>query len=44
MKVCENCKHKKVCADLPGICLKLPCVIVAAVVIMLTFFLFNNTL
>jgi len=44
MKICENCKHKKPCAELPGICLKLPCIMLAAVGIMLTVFLINSTL
>ncbi len=44
MKVCNQCKHKESCAELPGICLKLPCILLAVVGLMLTVFLFNSTL
>ncbi len=44
MKVCDKCKHREQCADLPGICLKLPGVLAASVAVMVVVFMFNSTL
>jgi hypothetical protein len=44
MKICENCKEKKHCAELPGICLKLPCVLAVSVVALVVFLIINSTL
>lgn len=44
MKVCENCKSRKQCAELPGICLKVPRIMVASVAVMVTVLFFNSTL
>lgn len=44
MKVCTNCKDRKRCAELPGICLKLPCVLAVSVAVMLAVLMFNSTL
>ena len=44
MKICNACKNKDQCADLPGICLKIPYVLAAAVAIMLTILLINSNL
>ena len=44
MKVCEQCKNKKDCAELPGICLKLPYVLAGSIAVMIVFLLFNSTL
>jgi hypothetical protein len=44
MKVCESCKDKESCAELPGICLKLPFILAALVTVMVIVLLFNSTL
>ena len=44
MKVCAKCKEKEHCAKLPGICLKVPCILAASVAIMVVVMLFNSTL
>jgi hypothetical protein len=44
MRVCNNCKEKHRCAELPGICLKLPCVLAVSVAIMVAILAFNSTL
>lgn len=44
MKPCNRCKYKTQCAELPGICLMLPRVLVATVAIMVTVLFFNSTL
>ena len=44
MKVCENCKHRTQCADLPGICLKLPGVLAASVAVMVVVLMVNSTI
>jgi len=44
MKVCDSCKDKKHCSDLPGICLKLPYVIAASIAVMVAVMLYNSTL
>jgi hypothetical protein len=44
MKVCEKCKHREHCADLPGICLRLPTVLAASVAVMVVVFIFNSTI
>jgi hypothetical protein len=44
MKVCKNCKDREQCADLPGICLKLPGVLAASVAIMVIVLMFNSTI
>jgi len=44
MKFCTNCKDKEHCAELPGICLKLPYVLTGAIAIMVVVLLFNSTL
>lgn len=44
MKVCQNCKDKERCADLPGICLKLPCILAASIAVMVVVLMFNSTL
>ncbi len=43
-KVCLNCKEKKHCAELPGICLKLPFILSGAVAVMLIVLILNSTL
>jgi hypothetical protein len=44
MKVCEQCKHRKQCADLPGICLRLPGILAASVAAMVVFFIATSSL
>ncbi|GMR01611.1 MAG: hypothetical protein BMS9Abin19_1016 [Gammaproteobacteria bacterium] len=44
MSVCEKCKDKEHCADLPGICLKLPGILAGTVAIALIVFIFNSSL
>lgn len=44
MKVCKHCKNKEACAELPGICLKLPGILAACVAVMLVVMMFNSTL
>ncbi len=44
MKVCQQCKHKKQCADLPGICLKLPSILAASIAVMVVFFIATSSL
>ncbi len=44
MKVCHNCKDRKSCAELPGICLKLPYVLAGSVAVMVVVLLANSTL
>jgi hypothetical protein len=44
MKVCDHCKNKKDCAELPGICLKIPYVLATCVAVMVVVLLFNSTL
>ena len=42
--ICKNCKEKDHCADLPGICLKVPCILTGAIAVMLIVLIFNSTL
>jgi hypothetical protein len=44
MKICERCKHKEQCADLPGICLRLPSILAASIAVMVVFFIATSTL
>ena len=44
MKVCQKCKHREQCADLPGICLKLPGILAASVAVMVVVLMFNSTI
>ncbi len=44
MKICNRCKQKEHCAELPGICLKLPYILAGSVAIALAILLFNSTL
>ncbi len=44
MKICNTCKQKEHCAELPGICLKLPYILAGAVAVTLAVLLFNSTL
>ena len=44
MKVCQKCKHKEQCTDLPGICLRLPAVLAAFVAVMVIVLMFNSTI
>jgi hypothetical protein len=44
MKVCNYCKDKEHCAGLPGICLKIPYVLVASVAVMLAILIYNSKL
>jgi hypothetical protein len=44
MKVCNNCKQKEHCAELPGICLKLPCILTGAIAVMVVVLMVNSTL
>jgi len=44
MKVCDNCKDKKQCAELPGICLKVPCILAVSVAVMVIVLIANSTL
>jgi len=44
MKVCNHCKDKQHCAELPGICLKLPGVLAVSVVVMVAILIFNSSL
>ncbi len=43
-KICKNCKLQEPCADLPGICLKIPRVLVASIAVMVTVLFFTSTL
>ena len=43
-KICENCKLKKSCGDLPGFCMFVYYGLIALVVIMLSYFLITMTL
>lgn len=42
MKVCVHCKFKGMCEDLPGFCMIVPYVIIASVVSMVLFLMFNS--
>jgi len=42
--ICSNCKQKKHCAELPGICLKLPCLLTGAIAVMIVVLVLNSTL
>ena len=44
MKVCQKCKHKEQCTDLPGICLRLPAVLAAFIAVMVIVLMFNSTI
>ena len=44
MSICDKCKDKEHCAELPGICLKLPCILTGAIAVMIVVLLFNSTL
>ena len=44
VKVCQNCKDRKTCAELPGICLKLPYALAATVAVMVVVLIANSTL
>ncbi len=44
MKICNTCKQKEHCAELPGICLKLPYILAGAVAVTLAVLLYNSTL
>jgi len=44
MSVCTNCKEKQHCQGLPGICLKLPCVLTGAIAVLVVVLIFNSTL
>lgn len=44
MNVCTKCKNKEHCADLPGICLKLPSILTGAIAILVAVLFFNSTL
>jgi hypothetical protein len=44
MKVCQNCKERESCSQLPGICLKLPCILAVSVAIMVIVLMYNSTL
>jgi hypothetical protein len=44
MKICNTCKNKDQCADLPGICLKIPYILAGAIAIMLAILLVNSSL
>jgi len=43
-KICKHCKEKEHCAELPGICLKLPSILAGSVAVMLAVLIFNSTL
>lgn len=44
MKVCKNCSRKNECADLPGICLKLPRILAASVFVMVAILFYDSSL
>ena len=44
MKICERCKERERCAELPGICLKLPSVLAASIAVMVVVMVFNSNL
>jgi len=44
MSVCTNCKEKKHCQSLPGICLKLPYILTGAIAVLVAVLMFNSTL
>ncbi len=43
-KICKNCKDKEHCAELPGICLKLPKILTGSIAIMLIVLIYNSSL
>ena len=43
-KVCTHCKLKALCEGLPGFCLMLPYLSIAAVVFLLIYFITNSTI
>ncbi len=43
-KICLNCKEKDHCADLPGICLKVPYILTGAIAVMVIVLFLNSTL
>jgi len=43
-KICKNCKQQETCADLPGICLMIPRILVVSIALMVTVLFFNSTL
>jgi len=44
MKICERCKERERCAELPGICLKLPSILAASIAVMVAVLAFNSSL
>ncbi len=42
--VCNKCKSKEACSDIPGFCLMLPYVAVVSVAILLIYFISNSHL
>ncbi|MCK5395575.1 MAG: hypothetical protein KAJ32_06265 [Gammaproteobacteria bacterium] len=44
MKVCERCKEREHCAELPGICLKIPRILVASIATMVAVLFFTSSL
>lgn len=44
MRVCDKCKEKEHCAELPGICLKLPKILSAAIAVLVAVLFYNSTL
>jgi len=44
MKICERCKYKEQCDDLPGICLRLPGILAVSIAVMVIFFIATSTL
>jgi len=43
-KICENCKFKKSCGDLPGFCILVHYGLIALVIAMLFYFLITMNL
>ena len=44
MKACNRCKERQHCAELPGICLKLPRILAATIAVVLAVMVFNSSL
>lgn len=43
-KVCAQCKLKDMCEGLPGFCMFMPYIVIAVVVVLVFYFIFNSKL
>ena len=43
-KVCAQCKLKHLCEGLPGFCMFIPYIAIAAIVVLIVYFILNSKL